>query len=115
MKFFRYQQKKIAFQLFLSLIVFPLTGCIDLSGSRSTYIKIAEQQSNSKTRVSQTPFGQGEVHTMRGGLGIFSIGMNQLRDAVDTQYKIPSYSTMWYNAGDVSRSIINSYHQAKKT
>ena len=40
---------------------------------------------------------------MRGGLGIFSIGMNQLRDAVAVQCKIPAHSTMWYNAGDVSR------------
>jgi hypothetical protein len=99
------------------LITFTLTGCIDLSGSRSAYTKKALQQSTGglkkNIRGVKPTANQGEVHTMRGGLGIFSIGMNQLRDTVAVQYKIPAHSTMWYNAGDVSRSIISSYYHRK--
>lgn len=91
------------FLLWLSLI---LTGCIDLSGSRSAYTKQEQRSIHS----AQT---RGEVHTMRGGLGIFSIGMNQLRDASATQFHIPAHSTMWYNAGYVSRYIINNYYKQK--
>lgn len=90
--------------LCMSLI---LTGCIDLSGSRSTYIKKELQQPHKNSAHTN----RGEVHTMRGGLGIFSIGMNQLRDSVSAQYKIPAQSTMWYNAGEVSRYIINNYYK----
>lgn len=88
-----------------------LTGCVDLSGSRNAYNYRTQQIEHSSNSI---PFrtadsNRGEVHTMRGGLGIFSIGMNQLRDSVESHYHIPAYSTMWYNAGDVSRSIIASH------
>jgi hypothetical protein len=81
-----------------------LTSCVDLSGSRNTYLK---------QNASLDGPTAGEVHTMRGGLGIFSIGMNQLRDTVASRYHVPAYSTMWYNAGDVSRFIIREYYQQK--
>lgn len=89
-----------------------LAGCIDLSGSRNAYnyrTQQLEQHAGSNTTSSTKQSAAGEVHTMRGGLGIFSIGMNQLRDSVESRYRIPAYSTMWYNAGDVSRSIIASH------
>lgn len=95
-------------QLFLLLpLVLVLAACIDLSGSRSTYLN------NEPMQRHKTVLSTGEVHTMRGGLGVFSIGMNQLRDRVEEQYHIPAYSTMWYNAGDVSRFIIHRYYQQK--
>lgn len=91
------------FCLFLAL---GAAGCVDLSGSRSNYQSLHALQEAAKKKPPR-----GQVHTMRGGLGIFSIGMNQLRDKVEAQYNIPAQSTMWYNAGDVSRFIIASYRQ----
>ena len=112
MNCFHHQQKYFSLAFFLLLAMVTLTGCIDLSGSRNAYTKSVGQQANyfSKKAIKST---KGEVHTMRGGLGIFSIGMNQLRDATEVQFSIPAYSTMWYNAGDVSRSIINNYYKQK--
>ncbi len=104
---------------FISLLLVSslLTGCIDLSGSRSAYRKKASHHSSTTTlktsKVKSPPAKQGEVHTMRGGLGIFSKGMNQLRDSVAEKYHISSRSTMWYNAGEVSRNIINRYYKQK--
>jgi hypothetical protein len=80
------------------------SGCVDLSGSRSTY---------TKRYVQNTIPQSGEVHTMLGGLGLFSKGMNTVRDSVISLYKIPAYGTIWYNAGHVSRFIINNYYQQK--
>lgn len=118
MDYFRKLQSYFFKSFFLLLITVVLTGCIDLSGSRSAYRKKAVQHTANGTTTTPkrktTPVNAGEVHTMRGGLGIFSIGMNQLRDAVSEKYKIPSHSTMWYNAGDVSRSIIHRYYTQKK-
>lgn len=117
MNYFRHQQINFYNTLFLLLITLALTGCIDLSGSRSAYTKKENQIFNNVSKKAinskKASSNRGEVHTMRGGLGIFSIGMNQLRDAAALQFKIPSHSTMWYNAGDVSRSIINSYYKQK--
>jgi hypothetical protein len=105
---------------FISLLIISsiLTGCVDLSGSRSAYRKKAPQHPNSVNsntpKVNNTSSKKGEVHTMRGGLGIFSKGMNQLRDSVAEKYHISSRSTMWYNAGEVSRNIINRYYKQKE-
>jgi hypothetical protein len=106
MTFYRW---KLLYAVLLSVLILVLTGCIDLTGSRSTYTKAMKQSSTPK---NTSPL-QGEVHTMRGGLGIFSVGMNQLRDSVIAQYHIQAYSTMWYNAGDVSRFIMKRYYQDK--
>ncbi|MDP3268768.1 MAG: hypothetical protein Q8M40_06925 [Legionella sp.] len=95
--------------LFLYLIVITLSGCVDLSGSRSTYTAINHVSSANK----KVPIKKGQVHTMRGGLGIFSIGMNQLRDKVSERYQMQAYSTMWYNAGDVTRFIVTNYYKEK--
>lgn len=97
-----YQTSKIYLTFTSFALSFLLTSCIDLSGSRSNY----------RTNAVYSPVG--EVHTMRGGLGIFSKGMNQLRDTVSKDLHIPAYSTMWYNAGDVSRFVINRYYQNKQ-
>jgi hypothetical protein len=87
-----------------------LQGCVDLSGSRSNYDK-------KKTRPAATGRKQvlyaGEVHTMLGGLGLFSRGMVTIKDAVSTRYDIPAYNTIWYNAGQVSHFIIDEYYQQK--
>ncbi|WP_415582905.1 hypothetical protein [Legionella worsleiensis] len=95
-----------------------LTGCVDLSGSQSTYRKKMPHDAGvtrpHSLKNNTKPVNDGEIHTMRGGLGIFSKGMNQLRDKAADTYHISSQSTMWYNAGDVSRTIINSYYHQKK-
>jgi hypothetical protein len=101
--FVRYFGFKI---LVLSALLLTLASCVDLSGSRSTYLK-------NQTIKTTSAIYAGEVHTMLGGLGIFSIGMNKLRDSASERYHIPAYSTMWYNAGDVSRFIITHYYQQK--
>jgi len=76
-------------------------------------VKHVNKNTKSNTIVTQSKFTKGQLHTMRGGLGIFSIGMNQLRDSVDAQYHIPAYGTMWYNAGEVSQFIIKNYYTNK--
>lgn len=108
------------FKLFLLLLIsVSLTACVDLSGSRDTYrAKQAESKASSpsppkKDKAQNFFLKQGEVHTMRGGLGIFSTGMNLIRDKVSAKYHIPSHSTMWYNAGAVSKSIIERYYKEK--
>lgn len=102
---------------FLLLITFCLTACVDLSGSRGSYRKKPVSYSaSSASKVKQIKSSlrkKGEVHTMRGGLGIFSIGMNQLKELSAKHYDVAAKSTMWYNAGDVSSSIINNYYKHK--
>ncbi len=95
--------KKI--KLIVILIVIGLSGCVDLSGSRSTY------GTNKHLHASYNTRYYGEVHTMLGGLGIFSKGMNTLRVAVSDRYDIPAYGTIWYNAGHVTRFIIDNYYR----
>jgi hypothetical protein len=90
----------------LVCLLLLINGCVDLSGARNTYI-------NKHSLSTQTSLYAGEVHTMLGGLGIFSTGMNQLRNSAQERYKIRAYSTMWYNAGDVSQFIIKNYYQQK--
>lgn len=113
MNYSRQQQLYFLMTFFLLLIIMTMSGCVDLSGSRSAYKKRALQNNSSQSSSKKVQNKKGEIHTMRGGLGIFSIGMNQLRDKVADTYHIPAHSTMWYNAGDVSRSIINNYNQQK--
>jgi hypothetical protein len=104
---------RVFFLLFMTLY---LSGCVDLSGGGSAAEKKArlsdKQLHNSKQRNAAEQ--DGEVHTMRGGLGIFSTGMNQLRDSAADEYMIPSSSAMWYNAGHVTHSIEREYYAHKK-
>lgn len=94
--------------LLLGLFLLSINGCVDLSGARSNYARhntvVIEKQ--------QTKYN-GEVHTMLGGLGLFSRGMVTLKNAVAERYDIPAYNTIWYNAGDVTRFIENNYRQQK--
>lgn len=95
-----------------------LAGCVDLSGTRATsekeaVIPVKPQDKKgpvAKNRVKRS----GEVHTMLGGLGIFSTGMNQLRDSVAREYAIPASSSMWYDAGHVTRNIAHYYFTHKQ-
>ncbi len=87
--------------LFL-LCGFLLTGCIDL----------ASQESARKAHIY--PAIKGEVYTMRGGLGgVFSTGMNELKDTLERDYKIKTASTVWYKSNQLSKKIIKDYHGSK--
>jgi hypothetical protein len=114
MNYYRNLQLYFFKSFFLLFITIILSSCIDLSGSRSAYRKKAHSNNNHLNHSKKRLSNKGEVHTMRGGLGVFSIGMNQLRDSVSDKFHISSRSTMWYNAGDVSRSIIRRYYQQKE-
>lgn len=96
--------------IFLSFVLLLNTSCVDLSGSRSNYDK-----KQTITLLKNKPSAYyGEVHTMLGGLGLFSRGMVTLKNSVATRYQIPAYNTIWYNAGHVSRFIIKDYYEQKK-
>lgn len=86
----------------LLLTQLSITGCVDLSGTRS-------ESMGKKQNI------QGELHTMRGGLGIFSIGMNQLQNAAAQKYPIYTSNTMWYKAGRLGRSIISHHEKYHST
>ncbi|KGP62701.1 hypothetical protein EP47_04305 [Legionella norrlandica] len=122
MNYFRNLQIRFSKSFLLLLIVGSLTACVDLTGSRNTYNKKEEQLASTthkgklKSNQAKSPntlSKNGEVHTMLGGLGIFSKGMYQLRDKVSEKYHVPAHTTMWYNAGAVSRFIIDRYYKEK--
>ncbi len=102
---------------FLTLILtLSLSACVDLSAvkyhpSKNTlsYSQVLEK----KVILKKSPY-HGEVHTMLGGLGVFSTGMKELSASVEKTYHIPAPSGMWYNAGNVSRSVI-AYYRSHKT
>lgn len=99
---------------FLLLAAMNLSGCVDLSGTKqSTEHKLVPNSHKTSIKNKKNQIAYGEVHTMRGGLGIFSIGMNQLRDSCAERFHVPSSSIMWYNAGKVSQEVIR-YHQTHK-
>jgi hypothetical protein len=103
-------------KLFLSLFVFLLSGCVDLSGVGHIPAKRSLEQKKAlskKTSSKVKPIRKGEVHTMLGGLGIFSRGMEQLRNIVEDRFEVPATTTMWYNAGNETREIMNYYYQHK--
>ncbi len=124
-----FQNRKFSvFSSFLFLLItISMTGCVDLSGGRASekrpIPKIAqsvfhksETQKNGKTtsktvKVSKSQPYHGEVHTMLGGLGLFSTGMRTLSDSVIEEYNVPAPSDMWYNAGNVTRSIATYYQK----
>ncbi len=105
---------------FLCCITLGLSGCVDLSGAKLTPEKKVIYHSNksfkppSQTKKIRTSKSQGEVHTMLGGLGMFSVGMNTVRDDIAKQYKrVSASSNMWYNAGDVTKAITHYYYTHK--
>jgi hypothetical protein len=94
-------------------------GCVDLSGAKYhpvTNKAAPHDKVSAKNHVAQVkkvrPY-RGEVHTMLGGLGLFSTGMKELSTSVVDKYEIPAPSDMWYNAGAVSRNIITYYQKHK--
>lgn len=87
-----------------------LTGCVDLSAARYPGVSHYSRVDNESTAKKHKLY-RGEVHTMLGGLGLFSTGMKELSSAVEEACAIPAPSDMWYNAGGVSRSIIAYYRQ----
>lgn len=107
---------------FLSLITVGLTGCVNLSGAKLTPEKKVSYYPKNKTTTvpqkkspSHSSKSLGEVHTLLGGLGMFSVGMNTLRDELASQYNnISASSNMWYNAGDVTSSITHYYYRHKE-
>lgn len=97
------------------LCLLSLSACIDLSGAyyHQRVLKHKSSKFSERNKVIHNPY-KGEVHTMLGGLGLFSTGMKTLRDSIDEQYNLPAYTGMWYNAGNESKQIINYYHQHEK-
>ena len=95
--------------LLLAALLLFINGCVNLSGTRSNYVK---NHNISLEEKSQSKY-VGEVHTMLGGLGLFSKGMVTLKNSVAELYDIPAYNTIWYNAGNVTHFIINNYLQQK--
>jgi hypothetical protein len=102
-----YKKVTVHWVLLVCSLIF-INGCVDLSGVRSNYAQKKPIPVNEKTDAHY----RGEVHTMLGGLGIFSRGMITLKNAVVERFHIPAYTTIWYNAGDVSRFIVTNYYQA---
>ncbi len=109
--------------LFLCLVAAGLTGCVDLSRAKLSPEKKAASYAmhfskkysvKNKTKLhSSKP--QGEVHTLLGGLGVFSMGMSDIRNEVAKRYnKVSASSNMWYNGGDVAYSIKHYYYTHKK-
>ncbi len=99
-----------------------ISGCIDLSGAKYHEVpKKVRHEATATTHTSEKKVAQvkkhkpyrGEVHTMLGGLGVFSTGMKELSSSVEEVYNIPAPSDMWYNAGAVSRSITAYYYKHK--
>ncbi|WP_347571701.1 hypothetical protein [Legionella sp.] len=106
---------KASFCLFAA---FSVASCVDLSGARYHSVKKKHpvQTNTPGKKVAQTKNAKlyrGEVHTMLGGLGVFSTGMQELSDSVEATYHIPAPSGMWYNAGAVSRTLISNYYKHK--
>ncbi|WP_045097404.1 hypothetical protein [Legionella fallonii] len=103
---------------FLCFAVIGLTGCVDLSRAKlNPERKIASYSTKPvkhKTKAHASK-SQGEVHTMLGGLGMFSVGMSDVRDDIAKQYgNVSASSNMWYNGGDVAYSIKRYYYTHKK-
>ncbi|BCA95046.1 hypothetical protein TUM19329_14070 [Legionella antarctica] len=114
-----YLEKQQIF-FFICCITLGLTGCVDLSGAKLTPEKKVAYHSNkslkssSQKKKTNRSKSQGEVHTMLGGLGMFSVGMNTVRDDIAKQYKsVSASSNMWYNAGDVTKAITHYYYTHK--
>lgn len=99
-----YKLKTYVSVVLLSLL---LSACVDLTAVRFMDAKKSRSNASQKNLLLE----KGEVHTMRGGLGIFSMGMNQLQTEVSQRFNIPSDSSMWYNAGHVSKAIVNYHYQ----
>lgn len=101
--------------LFCFFTAITLSGCVDLSGAKyhATKKALSPVAAKNAAQVKKHKPYHGEIHTMLGGLGLFSTGMKELSSSVEEKYRIPAPSDMWYNAGAVSRSIVNYYYTHK--
>ncbi len=126
-----FQNRKLGiFSSFLFLLItMSMAGCVDLSGGRASEKKPIPKSAQSVThktltqkpaktavktvKVSKSQPYHGEVHTMLGGLGVFSTGMRLLSDTVMDECNVSAPSDMWYNAGNVTRSIVTYYQKHK--
>ncbi|MGC1182713.1 hypothetical protein [Legionella sp.] len=106
--------RQIGFFSFLlpSLLAMGMAGCIDLSSTRYYSKTDIHALRKENSQVKHKAY-HGEVHTMLGGLGVFSTGMKELSNSVVVKYDIPAPSDMWYNAGAVSKSIMAYYYKHK--
>lgn len=111
-------QKSNFLRLFFWLTTaFVLSACVDLSkfgtaAEKKAAYDAAHAGENKKHKKKQNlALREGEVHTMLGGLGLFSKGMYKLRNSAADRYEIPSDSIMWYNAGDLTRTIVKNYYE----
>ncbi|WP_028380114.1 hypothetical protein [Legionella cherrii] len=126
--FFKNRKLGIFCSFLFFLITMSITGCVDLSGGRASEKKpipkiaqsVVHQPTSQKStkqvktvKASKTQSYRGEVHTMLGGLGLFSTGMRTLSGTVVEECNIPAPSNMWYNAGNVTRSIVSYYQKHK--
>lgn len=117
-----YRQINFFISFLFGLITMGMGGCVDLSGAKyhpvtkkaTPHTKASAKNQNNVAQVKKVKPYRGEVHTMLGGLGLFSTGMKELSTSVVDKYEIPAPSDMWYNAGAVSRNII-TYYQKHKT
>lgn len=94
-----------------------MSGCVDLSGAKyhatQKEVNYSTTSSSKNGKAKKSGPYHGEVHTMLGGLGVFSTGMKELSSSVVEQYNIPAPSDMWYNAGHVTRKIVTYYYKHK--
>ncbi|HHT0593763.1 TPA: hypothetical protein ACTXXA_001668 [Legionella anisa] len=130
MNLFRNRKLNVFSSFLFLLITMGLAGCVDLSGGRSsekrpipkTAQSVIHQSSTQNTakkvaktvKVSKSQPYHGEVHTMLGGLGVFSTGMRTLSDTVEEECNVAAPSDMWYNAGNVTRKIVAYYQNHKQ-
>lgn len=127
-----FQNKKLGiFSSFLFLLItMSMAGCVDLSGGRASEKRLipktaqsvihqsatqkATKKATKTVKVSKSQPYHGEVHTMLGGLGVFSTGMRTLSNTVEEECNVAAPSDMWYNAGNVTRKIVTYYQKHKQ-
>lgn len=99
--------------LLLFVLLCSISACVDLSGSSSK--SFGKKKSGKQTSYYPKDYKgkkvvpYGEIHALRGGLGIFSLAMNKMQTVVSEKYNVPGSSTMWYSAGEMSKAVID-YH-----
>ncbi|MBI2785809.1 MAG: hypothetical protein HYX60_05685 [Legionella longbeachae] len=124
MNSFKSRQLSCFISFLFVLMILSVTGCVDLSGGRAsekktvpkgaqlmTHKTTTQHQANKAIKVSDSHRYNGQVHTMLGGLGLFSTGMRTLSNTVEEECQISAPSDMWYNAGNVTRSVVASYYK----
>lgn len=101
--------------VFLSgIFIVLLSSCVDLSGVAhhpTTHHRTPKKSyghakvAHYDKKLTKAQRKKAEVHTMLGGLGMFSTGMYTLRDSCAKRFHVPASTIMWYNAGEVCKDI----------